>query len=161
MLYDADRMEEVANLPDDELVEGQRSMIVNPHDPQIIEEARKNGIHDSVIESAQKSPIYKFVKEWKIALPAHIEYRTLPMLFYVPPMSPVQATKEEDVIDHTTENLFHDIDSARVPMKFLQIYSVLGKKVRFDMHWPNRRLCDGYEGLRQLVISLRKWQIRC
>jgi zinc protease len=27
--------------------------------------------------------------EWKLALPPHIEYRTMPMLFYVPPMAPV------------------------------------------------------------------------
>ena len=33
LLYDADRIEEVAKLPDDELVEGQRSMILDPHDP--------------------------------------------------------------------------------------------------------------------------------
>ncbi len=118
LLYDADKLEEVANLPDDELIEAQREMIMDPHDPKVIAEARKNGVHDSVIESAQNSPVYKFVKDWKVALPAHIEYRTLPMLFYVPPMSPVQATKEEDIIDHSTENLFHDIDSARIPMKF-------------------------------------------
>ncbi len=41
------------------------------------------------------------------------------MLFYVPPMSPVQASKVEDTITHNSENLFHDIDDSRVPMKFL------------------------------------------
>jgi nitrate reductase beta subunit len=41
-----------------------------------------------VIESAQKSPVYKFVKTWKLALPPHVEYRTFPMLFYVPPLAP-------------------------------------------------------------------------
>jgi len=55
---------------------------------------------------------------WKIALPPHIEHRTLPMLFYVPPLSPVQANKEHDTIDHASENLFHDIDESRVPMKY-------------------------------------------
>jgi nitrate reductase beta subunit len=119
LLYDADRLEEVAKLPDDELVEGQRSVILNPHDPAVIAQARKDGIPDGVIESAQQSPVYRFVMEWKIALPPHIEYRTLPMLFYVPPMSPVQASKPADTIHHETEDLFHDIDSSRVPMKFL------------------------------------------
>jgi nitrate reductase beta subunit len=57
--------------------------------------------------------------DWKIALPAHIEYRTLPMLFYVPPMSPVMARMEDNTVHHDNENLFHDIDSARIPMKFL------------------------------------------
>jgi nitrate reductase beta subunit len=119
LLYDADRLEAVAKLPDDKLVEGQRDIILDPFDPQVILAAQQNGVHDSVIESAQKSPVYKFVKEWKIALPPHIEYRTLPMLFYVPPMSPVLASKQNDTIHLETEDLFHDIDSARVPMKFL------------------------------------------
>ena len=48
-----------------------------------------------MIESAQRSPVYKFVMDWKIALPPHIEFRTLPMLFYVPPMSPVMANFED------------------------------------------------------------------
>ena len=118
VLYDADRLEEVANLPNDELIEGQRSMILDPHDEEVIRQARANGIQDGVIESAQMSPVYKMVKVWKIALPPHIEHRTLPMLFYVPPLAPVQANKEGDTIDHVSGNLFHDIDEARVPMKY-------------------------------------------
>ncbi|XNM60913.1 hypothetical protein ACLK1T_29660 [Escherichia coli] len=27
--------------------------------------------------------------EWKLALPLHPEYRTLPMVWYVPPLSPI------------------------------------------------------------------------
>ncbi len=119
LLYDATRLEEVAKLPDDELVEAQRSMILDPHDPEVVHEALRCGIPLGVIESAQKSPVYKFVKQWKIALPPHIEYRTLPMLFYVPPLSPVQATQRGDVVTHNSENLFHDIDTSRVPLKFL------------------------------------------
>ena len=112
-------LEEIAKLPDEQLVDGHRSIILNPHDPVVIAEAQKNGISDGVLEAAQNSPVYRFVVEWKIALPPHIEYRTLPMLFYVPPMSPVQASKPEDTIHHETDNLFHDIDSSRVPLKFL------------------------------------------
>ena len=95
VLYDAERIEEVAKLPAEQLIEGQRSLILNPHDPHVIDEAMKNGIPEAVIESAQNSPVYKFVMEWKIALPPHIEYRTLPMLFYVPPMAPVIAQRSE------------------------------------------------------------------
>src|SRR5690606_11689186 len=83
LLYDAERLEEVAKLPDEELVEGQRSLILDPFDPHVIAEARRNNIPEGVIEAAQNSPVYRFVKKWKIALPPHIEYRTLPMLFYV------------------------------------------------------------------------------
>ena len=119
LLYDASRIEAVAKLPDDELVEAQRSLILNPNDPEVIAGARANGIHDEVIDAAQRSPVYQFVNVWKIALPPHIEFRTLPMLFYVPPMSPVMGSKESGAIEHISDDLFHDIDSARVPMKFL------------------------------------------
>lgn len=120
LLYDASQIEAVASLPDDQLVEGHRNMILDPFDPEVIKAARENGIHDSVIEAAQNSPVYKFVKVWKIALPPHIEYRTLPMLFYVPPMSPVMASKDGPVLtNQDDENPFADIDQARLPMQFL------------------------------------------
>ncbi len=119
LLYDADRVEAVASLPDHELIDGQRSYILDPHDPAVIAEARKNGVHESMIEAAQKSPVYQFVKVWKIALPPHIEYRTLPMLFYVPPMAPVMAQQRGDTVEHVSDDLFHDIEQSRVPLKFL------------------------------------------
>ncbi|HSB16366.1 MAG TPA: nitrate reductase subunit beta [Bryobacteraceae bacterium] len=119
LLYDASRIEEVATRPPDELVEAQRSLVLDPNDPEVIAAARASGIHDSVIESAQKSPVYQFVKVWKIALPPHIEFRTLPMLFYVPPMAPVMSSREDGAVKNVSDDLFHDIDDARVPMKFL------------------------------------------
>ncbi len=119
LLYDASRLEEIAKLPDEQLVEGQRSLILDPNDPAVIAAAHANGVPDSTIESAQKSPVYKYVKIWKVALPPHIEFRTLPMLFYVPPMSPVMAHREGNAVAHNSEDLFHDIEDARVPMKFL------------------------------------------
>jgi nitrate reductase beta subunit len=96
-------------------------MILDPNDPNVIKEARRNGIHDSVIEYAQRSPVYRFVKEWKIALPLHIEFRTLPMLFYVAPLSPVMATKHDDTLcnNSTGDDLFQDIEQARVPIAYL------------------------------------------
>jgi nitrate reductase / nitrite oxidoreductase, beta subunit len=78
-----------------------------------------------VIEAAQKSPVYQFVKEWKIALPPHIEFRTLPMLFYVPPLSPVVATIERNLtkLDLPAERvdfeLFDELDKARLPIRYL------------------------------------------
>lgn len=119
VLYDADRIEDVARSSKETLVDAQRAMILDPNDPVVIEAARKNGIAESTITAAQESPVYKFVKVWKLALPPHIEYRTLPMLFYVPPMAPVMAEKKGDVYDGVSEEFFHDIDDSRVPMKFL------------------------------------------
>ncbi len=119
VLYDADKLVEMANRPDLELVEAQREMILDPFDPAVVAAARKNGIHDAVIESAQKSPVYKFVKTWRIGLPPHVEYRTFPMLFYVPPLLPVMASRNDGRIDNHTTSLFHEIENARVPVQYL------------------------------------------
>ena len=119
VLYDADRIREIALLPDEALVDAQREMILDPHDPAVIEAAKRNGVHDAVIESAQKSPTYKYVKEWKLALPLHVEYRTFPMLFYVPPLLPVMSVTKGDVVKSDVNELFADIEKARAPMEFL------------------------------------------
>ncbi len=130
LLYDADRIEEVAKLPDDELIEGQRSLILDPFDPEVIAQAKRNGVADSTIEAAQNSPVYQFVKVWKLALPPHLEFRTLPMLFYVPPMSPVQSSQENDTISHDSDDLFHDIEESRIPIKFLSNMLAMGNEVK-------------------------------
>ena len=119
MLYDAGRIHEVASTEESKLVDWHREMILDPNDPKVIEEAGKNGIHDSVIEAAQKSPIYKFVKEWGLALPLHPEYRTLPMLFYVPPLLPILGTADGEVYESTTEGLFSTIEKTRLPIAYL------------------------------------------
>ncbi|MBK5293611.1 MAG: nitrate reductase subunit beta, partial [Acidobacteriia bacterium] len=164
LLYDAEKIEQVAKLPDSELVEGQRSMILDPFDPEVIAGARANGIHDSVIESAQQSPVYKFVKVWKIALPPHIEYRTLPMLFYVPPMAPVMATKDGELVSHVSDKLFHDIDESRVPVKFLANLFGAGHegKVRYALRkqkavrWLRRALTVGDVDMATAEAMLRE-----
>ena len=151
VLYDASRIEEVAKLPDDQLVEGQRSLILDPHNPEVIYEARRDGIHDSVIDSAQRSPVYQFVKVWKVALPPHIEYRTMPMLFYVPPMAPVMSSREDNVTNGVSADLFHDIEQSRVPMQFLANLFGAGheSKVRYALRkqkavrWYRRALTVG------------------
>ncbi len=96
LLYDADRIEEVASASPEDLVEAQRSMILDPNDPEVQAGARENGITNTQIEAAQNSPVYKFVKKWNLALPLHPEFRTVPMLFYVPPMLPVLAKVNEN-----------------------------------------------------------------
>ena len=151
LLYDAARIEGMAKQTDDELIEAHRSLILDPCDPEVIAAARANGVHDSVIEAAQMSPVYQFVKVWKIALPPHVEYRTMPMLFYVPPMSPVMSNRTNGVIEHVSDELFHDIDEARVPMKFLANLFGAGHegKVRYALRkqkavrWYRRALTVG------------------
>ncbi len=119
ILYDADRIEASMKVPDQDLVESQRSLILNPHDPEVISEALKSGISPETIEAAQNSPVYKYVMEWKLALPLHIEYRTAPMLFYVPPMLPVMGRVENGKYNHTVDEFFTGIERARMTMEYL------------------------------------------
>ncbi len=124
VLYDADRIVEAASVPDAQLVEAQRSIVLDPFDPVVIRRAKANGISDLMIAYAQRSPVYKFFKLWKIALPLHPEFRTLPMLFYVPPLQPVQATMHNgtyEIIQTGSEGLapmLSALEQARLPLRY-------------------------------------------
>ncbi len=119
VLYDADKIQEYALAPEHELVERQRDLILDPHDPEVIAQAEKDGVHHSVIESAQKSPVYRFVKEWELALPLHPEFRTLPMLFYIPPILPVMGYVEDGVHEVDAEEYFPSLEKARAPIQYM------------------------------------------
>ncbi len=119
LLYDADRITELAGKSDTELVDAQRQLILDPNDPEVIAAARAGGMHDSVLEAAKKSPVYKFVKDWGLALPLHVEYRTMPMLFYVPPLLPVLGRAESGTYDTSTPDLFGALDQSRLPIEYL------------------------------------------
>ncbi|HEX7973378.1 MAG TPA: nitrate reductase subunit beta, partial [Anaerolineales bacterium] len=131
LLYDADRIPQAAMVPDEQLVESQRSVILDPFDPQVIAAAKANGIDDGWIEAAQKSPVYQFVKVWQIALPLHLEYRTMAMMFYIPPLSPVVSVMEQardgegelfrlDLDGQPHElAMFHNLEAARLPVRYL------------------------------------------
>jgi nitrate reductase / nitrite oxidoreductase, beta subunit len=89
LLYDADRVEEALLAADDRLVAAHREVILDPRDPKVREGAKKNGVSDQWLESAEKSPVYALVKEFGVALPLHPEFRTMPMAYYIPSLSPV------------------------------------------------------------------------
>ena len=119
MLYDADRIEEAMKAPENALVEAQRQVLLDPNDPEVIAGALANGISPEMITSAQESPVWKYVMEWKIALPLHIEFRTMPMLFYVPPLLPVMGRVGDRIYEHSAEEYFTGIQKSRLPMKYL------------------------------------------
>ncbi len=119
LLYDADRIPDAVAAPDDKLVEAQRDIILDPFDPAVIEAAAESGMDPLWIESAQSSPVYKFVKEWKLALPLHPEARTLPMLFYVPPLLPAMGTRENGSFEIEGEDYFGSLDQARIPIRYM------------------------------------------
>ena len=126
LLYDADRIEEAASTPDEkDLYEAQLSIFLDPNDPEVIAEARKQGIPDAWLESAKKSPVYKMAMDWKVAFPLHPEYRTLPMVWYVPPLSPLQNAAEAGKIGWDGE--LPDVKSMRIPVRYLSNLLTAGK----------------------------------
>jgi nitrate reductase beta subunit len=119
LLYDASRLVEAASAPADRLVDALRGIILDPADAGVIAAARRAGVPDSTLDAAKASPVYRFVREWKMALPLHPEFRTLPTLFYVPPLSPVLATVRGGVARNADAGFFDGDDTARVPVRFL------------------------------------------
>jgi nitrate reductase / nitrite oxidoreductase, beta subunit len=118
VLYDADRVRQAAGVVNNsDTYDAHLDIILNPNDEQVIEQARKDGIPDSWIEAAKISPVYKMAVEWKIALPPHPEYRTLPMVWYIPPLSPVMKACNEGQGD--LDNIFPSIDNMRIPIRYL------------------------------------------
>ncbi len=54
-----------------------------------------------------------------VALPLHPEFRTMPMVWYVPPLSPIAATLEGDGYEADPDAVFGAIDNLRIPQQYL------------------------------------------
>jgi nitrate reductase beta subunit len=118
VLYDADRIEAAASAESEsDLYAAQLSIFMDPSDPKVIEQARADGVPDAWLDAARKSPIWKMAMEWKVAFPLHPEYRTLPMVWYVPPLSPIQSAAAAGEIGLDGE--MPDVRSLRIPLKYL------------------------------------------
>ncbi|WP_432339221.1 nitrate reductase subunit beta [Bacillus tequilensis] len=120
MLYDADKVEEAASVGNEkDLYHSQLDVFLDPNDPEVAKQAKEQGIPAEWIEAAQQSPIYKMIIDWKIALPLHPEYRTLPMVWYIPPLSPIMNLFEGKGSQQTAEDIFPAIDQMRIPIDYL------------------------------------------
>ncbi|HRH29844.1 MAG TPA: nitrate reductase subunit beta, partial [Aquabacterium sp.] len=118
LLYDADRIQEAASVEHDkDLYQAQLDIFLDPNDPKVIAQARADGIPDNWLEAAKNSPVYKMAVDWKVALPLHPEYRTLPMVWYVPPLSPIQAAANSG--DLGVNGQIPDVKQLRIPVKYL------------------------------------------
>ena len=121
IFYDEDKVTAAAATPDpQDLYEAQLDLILDPHDPEVQAAARAEGIPEDWIEAAKKSPIYRLAKDYRVALPLHPEYRTMPMVWYIPPLSPVSdALKETGHDAEDADNLFGALRSLRIPIEYL------------------------------------------
>lgn len=121
VLYDADRVLEAASVSDSaDLLDAQRDVLLDPNDPAVIRAAGQAGIPADWITAAQRSPVHALIKTYKVALPLHPEYRTMPMVWYIPPLSPVVDVLRETGNDaEDAGNLFGAIDALRIPVEYL------------------------------------------
>jgi nitrate reductase beta subunit len=120
-LYDADRVLEAASVTDErDLYEAQLDLMLDPHDAAVRDGARAEGIPDEWLDAAGRSPVYALAKTYRVALPLHPEYRTMPMVWYVPPLSPVVDALRDTGHDAEDQgNLFGAIEALRIPVAYL------------------------------------------
>ncbi|MFN8218302.1 MAG: nitrate reductase subunit beta [Solirubrobacterales bacterium] len=120
VLYDADKVEAAAATPDErDLLAAQLDVFLDPRDPEVAAAARAEGIAEDWLEAARRSPVWALALQHRIALPLHPEYRTLPMVWYVPPLSPVTSTVEGEGAEADPDAVFPAIDALRIPVRYL------------------------------------------
>src|SRR5512142_1004901 len=66
LLYDAETIAAAAGAATEHLIEAQRQAILDPHDEQVVAEARKSGLGEAWLAAARQSPVYQFVKLWRL-----------------------------------------------------------------------------------------------
>jgi nitrate reductase / nitrite oxidoreductase, beta subunit len=120
-LYDADQVTAAAATPNErDLYAAQLDLILDPDDPQVIAAARQQGIPPDWLDATRRSPVYALAKKYKVALPLHPEYRTMPMVWYIPPLSPiVDLLRDQGHDAESPDVLFGAIRSLRIPMDYL------------------------------------------
>ena len=118
LLYDADRIQAAASVErETDLYRAQLDVFLDPNDPVVAAQALADGVPPTWLDAARRSPIYRMAIDWKIAFPLHPEYRTLPMVWYVPPLSPIQSAADAGWIGMKDE--LPDIRSLRIPVRYL------------------------------------------
>lgn len=121
VLYDADAVAAAASVTDPaKLLDAQRAVFLDPSDPEVCAAARAAGIAEDWLVAARRSPIWKLIQTYRVALPLHPEYRTMPMVWYIPPLSPVlDATTQLGADSSDADDVFHTITKLRIPMEYL------------------------------------------
>ena len=120
VLYDADKISDAAAVAGEkDLYKSQMDIFLDPNDPEVIRQAQEQGIPDSWLDAAKKSPVYKMAIDWKIAFPLHPEYRTLPMMWYVPPLSPVQSQIDQGTLPTEADGVIPKSEALRFPVQYL------------------------------------------
>lgn len=143
IFYDAEKIQSAASVNHPEsLVRAHLDMLLDPNDPEVVNTAESQGIPWNFIDAARRSPIFKLAKTWELALPLHPEYRTLPMVWYIPPLSPIT-----EYVD--PQDPLETVDRLRIPITFLANLLTAGDKA------PIRRVLKRLLSLRNYMRSVR------
>ena len=145
LLYDMNAVLDAAKSDDPKIIYAQMlGLIKNPNDPEVIESARKEGILEAVLNAAKISPVYQLIKGWNLALPLHPEFRTLPMVWYVLPLSPITKNFEDKVYLPQSEAM-------RIPVEYLaQLFTAGNTQIILQVL---QRLLDMRRVMRQKEIG--------
>ncbi|MCK9248874.1 MAG: nitrate reductase subunit beta [Solirubrobacteraceae bacterium] len=168
VLYDVDRVEAAASVPDErDLLAAQRDVFLDPSDPDVRARALADGIPEDWIDAAVRSPVYALAMRYRVALPLHPEYRTLPMVWYVPPLSPIAGTMEADGYEADPDEVFSavdDPDAMRVPVDYLanllaagdgeQIRDVLRRLAAMRHHMRKREVLGEHDESRAAAVGM-------
>ena len=129
VLYDADRVLAAASVTDEkDLYAAQRQVFLDPADPEVVQAAERAGIPHDWVRAAQRSPVWALISRFEVALPLHPEYRTMPMVWYIPPLSPVVDVLRDTGHDaEAAPNLFGAIDALRIPLSYLAALFTAGE----------------------------------
>ena len=143
VFYDADKIHAAASsAPPASLYGAHLDILLDPDDPEVARAANAQGISQNFIDAARKSPVFKLAKTWELALPLHPEFRTLPMVWYIPPLSPiaehVEPTEQVDAIDRL-----------RIPVAYLANLLTAGDETQI------RRVLKRLIALRRYMRSIR------
>ena len=143
LLYDADKIHAAASSdPPASLYRAHLDILLDPNDPDIARTANAHGIPQSFIDAARQSPVFKLAKTWELALPLHPEFRTLPMVWYIPPLSPIAEHVEP------SEQL-DAVDRLRIPITYLANLLTAGDEGHI------RRVLKRLVALRKYMRSIR------
>jgi nitrate reductase beta subunit len=120
VLYDADRVEAAASTPDvKDLLRAQLDVFLDPEDPAVRKQASRDGIPDDWIDAARRSPVWTLAMKYQVALPLHPEFRTLPMVWYIPPLSPLLNAVNPLTDESDPDEVFPAIEQMRIPVEYL------------------------------------------
>ena len=121
VFYDADLVAAAAAVENEqELLAAQRAALLDPFSDEVVQAAHRSGIPRDWIDAAQRSPVWKLISEYEVALPLHPEYRTLPMVWYIPPLSPVvDAVARTNSDAESYKTLFAALSQMRIPLEYL------------------------------------------